>query len=200
MIWQITDRRLYDSEEDFFQGLLVIGEGVDRILFREKDWSFEKQQDFLERVLKEKPHFQDKLFIHNKVALAQRFKSRGCHSAALSGGPRELWQNLGGYTGEISLSFHKGDDPRAYEGISYGFYSPIFATSCKPGAHPLGLEELAGFCQRAPFQVIALGGINLGNARECFKAGAAGIALRSELVRDPNICIKLREELEEYLW
>ncbi|MDQ2856181.1 MAG: thiamine phosphate synthase, partial [Acidobacteriota bacterium] len=42
---------------------------------------------------------------------------------------------------------------------------------------PLGLEKLAEVTTTlAPFPVLALGGVTVDNARDCLRAGAAGIA------------------------
>ncbi len=61
-------------------------------------------------------------------------------------------------------------------GFDYAFLSPIFATATHPEARPLGLDLLALACKSARLPVIALGGIDFGNASACLAAGAAGWA------------------------
>ena len=71
---------------------------------------------------------------------------------------------------------------RAQE-IDYYFYSPVFATSSKPGAAPTGLSALQSFCQvAAPTPVLALGGITPERVSACQRAGAAGVAVLSGIM------------------
>jgi thiamine monophosphate synthase len=73
----------------------------------------------------------------------------------------------------------------AAEGCAYAFLSPVFATVSKPGYGPaLGVGALAA----APLPVWALGGVNARNAATCVAAGAAGVAVRGEVMRagDPG--------------
>ncbi len=76
------------------------------------------------------------------------------------------------------ISCHSIADLRAAarEGFDYAFLSPIFATATHPAAQPLGLDLLAQACNSVALPVIALGGIDLGNAAACRKAGAVGWA------------------------
>ena len=65
----------------------------------------------------------------------------------------------------------------AEEGADYAVLAPIFTPLSKAATRPpLGLDGLAEIAVRAKIPVIALGGITLGNASLCMKAGAAGIA------------------------
>ena len=48
----------------------------------------------------------------------------------------------------------------------------------KPDADPaIGLDGLAEICEAVSVPVIAIGGIDAGNARECVEAGAFGVAV-----------------------
>jgi Thiamine monophosphate synthase len=61
-------------------------------------------------------------------------------------------------------------------GFDYAFLSPIFSTATHPEAIALGLDALAQACRSVQIPVIALGGIDFGNAEACLAAGAAGWA------------------------
>ena len=66
---------------------------------------------------------------------------------------------------------------------------PIFATATKPDAHPVvGLDGLKSVVEKSTIPVVAIGGIDAGNARSCFEAGAAGVAVISCISRavDPQ--------------
>lgn len=55
---------------------------------------------------------------------------------------------------------------------------PVWETPSKPDADPpIGLEGLRDICRAVPIPVVAIGGIDVANARSCIEAGAAGIAV-----------------------
>jgi thiamine-phosphate pyrophosphorylase len=65
----------------------------------------------------------------------------------------------------------------ARAGADYLYFSPIFSTPSKVVyGPPQGLERLAQICRAVQIPVVAIGGVNLENAADCFAAGAAGIA------------------------
>jgi thiamine-phosphate pyrophosphorylase len=59
----------------------------------------------------------------------------------------------------------------------YIFFGPVFATPSKAEfGPPQGLERLAVVCRAVEIPVLAIGGVTLENAAQCFAGGAAGIA------------------------
>jgi thiamine-phosphate pyrophosphorylase len=76
------------------------------------------------------------------------------------------------------------------EPIEYIAYGPIFATQTKSATtEPRGLERLAEVVRHVhPRPVIAIGGIDLDNARQVAATGAAGIAVVSAIAEaaDPS--------------
>ena len=72
---------------------------------------------------------------------------------------------------------------------------PIWATPSKAdAAPPLGLAELERICRAVEIPVIAIGGVDAGNAADCIRAGAAGVAV-VRAATDPG----LREVVDEAL-
>jgi thiamine-phosphate pyrophosphorylase len=64
------------------------------------------------------------------------------------------------------------------EGADYLGAGPVFATESKPDAgEPIGLVSLGRIADAVRIPVVAIGGIELGNAREVRQAGAVGIAV-----------------------
>ena len=54
----------------------------------------------------------------------------------------------------------------------------MWATPTKPDAGaPLGLDGLAAICEAVNVPVIAIGGIDASNARDCINAGTEGVAV-----------------------
>ncbi|MFZ0751134.1 MAG: thiamine phosphate synthase [Pyrinomonadaceae bacterium] len=83
------------------------------------------------------------------------------------------------------------------DGADLVVFGPVFATPSKENyGPPTGLRNLESVAkQLAPFPVLALGGIEVTNARECLRAGASGIAgisLFADLERLDEIVRTLR--------
>jgi len=63
-------------------------------------------------------------------------------------------------------------------GAAYVGAGPVWATPSKPDADaPIGLERLRAICAAVSIPVVAIGGIDPGNAGDCIRAGAAGVAV-----------------------
>ncbi|HKG11549.1 MAG TPA: thiamine phosphate synthase, partial [Gaiellaceae bacterium] len=55
---------------------------------------------------------------------------------------------------------------------------PVWPTPSKQDADPaIGLEGLEEICVAVSIPVVAIGGIDVSNARACIQAGAAGVAV-----------------------
>ena len=62
-------------------------------------------------------------------------------------------------------------------GASYVLVSPVFRTSSKPDADPIGVEGLSEFCARTKLPVFALGGLMTAEqVRKSLETGAWGVA------------------------
>jgi thiamine-phosphate pyrophosphorylase len=88
------------------------------------------------------------------------------------------------------------------ESLDYIAFGPIFATESKvPDCDPRGVERLAAVVRAVqPQPVIAIGGIDLGNAARVAGTGVAGIAVISAIAEaaDPRSAVRvLAETLRE---
>jgi thiamine-phosphate pyrophosphorylase len=63
------------------------------------------------------------------------------------------------------------------DGAAYIGAGPIWATPSKPDADPIGLEGLRAISEAVRLPVIAIGGIDPTNARDCIDTGAYGVAV-----------------------
>jgi thiamine-phosphate pyrophosphorylase len=92
---------------------------------------------------------------------------RWCHNG---GAPREFI---------VGVSCHSLEDARSAEaaGADYVFFGPVFDSPSKRefGA-PQGAAKLREVARALRIPLIAIGGINASNARECLQTGAAGVA------------------------
>ena len=72
------------------------------------------------------------------------------------------------------------EEARAGEalGAAYVGAGPVWATPAKPDADPaIGLEGLAEICRAVSIPVVAIGGVDVFNAADCIRTGAAGVAV-----------------------
>jgi thiamine-phosphate pyrophosphorylase len=87
----------------------------------------------------------------------------------------------------VGVSCHSQESARAARrgGADYVFFGPVFATPSKAAfGAPQGIERLREVSASVEIPVLAIGGVNLENARACITAGAAGIAA-IRLFQDP---------------
>jgi thiamine-phosphate pyrophosphorylase len=73
---------------------------------------------------------------------------------------------------------------------------PVWETPSKPDADPaIGLDGLREICAATTIPVVAIGGIDPGNAGECIRAGAAGVAV----IRSARAVAELRAAIDAAL-
>ena len=91
-----------------------------------------------------------------------------------TGAARALEQDL-----LLGLSASSVEEAVAADGVAeYIGTGPVWATPSKADADPpIGLDGLAEICGRVSLPVVAIGGIDVSNAADCIRAGAAGVAV-----------------------
>jgi thiamine-phosphate pyrophosphorylase len=79
----------------------------------------------------------------------------------------------------LGLSAASVEEAREAAGLAdYIGAGPVWATPSKPDADPpVGLEGLREICAAVDVPVVAIGGIDVSNAADCIRAGAAGVAV-----------------------
>ena len=80
----------------------------------------------------------------------------------------------------LGISAASVDEARAGEARGAGYIGagPVWASPSKPDADPpIGLDGLAAICEAVSIPVVAIGGVDVSNAADCIRAGAAGVAV-----------------------
>ncbi|HYD64621.1 thiamine phosphate synthase [Azospirillum sp.] len=122
--------------------------------------------------------------VHGDPELARAAGAAGVHLP--DGGDATAVRALLGPRALIGVSAHDGAGlaRAAAQGADYATLSPVFPSPSKPGyGPPLGLDGFARLAANAPLPVLALGGIDAGNAAAVRGAGAAGVAVMGALLR-----------------
>ena len=187
----ITNRRLVKG--DFFAQIERVAamEMVDWIIVREKDLRSEEYRMLFAKVARIVHKGGKKCLAHGRIALGM-MSELGADGLHLPLDALREWRAASGRQsgGEgavplVGASAHSAAeiDEAAALGADYATLSPIFATTCKPGAVPLGTAALAAVCKESPIPIFALGGIGRDKLDACIEAGAAGCCMMSALMR-----------------
>ena len=97
----------------------------------------------------------------------------------------------------LGLSATSVEEARAAAGqADYVGAGPVWETPSKADADPaIGLDGLREICRAITIPVVAIGGIDPGNAGECIRAGAAGVAV----IRSARAAAELRAAIDAAL-
>lgn len=156
--------------------------GVDWIQIREKDLSGSELSELVRKVLDCVPP-SCRILVNDRLDVAFAAGAAGVHlgeKSILARDARRFAKGRG-ITGDfqIGASVHSLEEAQVAqaEGADYVIFGPVFATPSKLAfGPPQGLERLAETCRRVTIPVFAIGGISTENARQCYAAGARGIA------------------------
>ena len=188
----ITNRHLVEG--DFLAQIERVAamEMVDWLIVREKDLRTKEYRTLFAKVARIAHKGGKKCLAHGRIALSV-MSELGADGIHLPLDVLREWRAASGrrsvpQAGAVQLvgaSAHFAAEiaEAVALGADYATLSPIFATTCKPGAVPLGIAALAAVCQKSPIPIFALGGIGRDKLDACIEAGAAGCCMMSELMR-----------------
>lgn len=190
-LYYITDRKQLSANENDGRRLLLdrirmaVTAGVDAIQIRERDLSARELTELgtsaVEITRKANP--SAKVLINSRSDVAIACGADGVHlrsddiSAAEA---RAIFMHAGILRPVIGASCHSRAEVELAEGhgTDFAVFGPVFEKDRE--AREKGISSLHKACHRlaakSPMPVLALGGVNIDNALECLRAGAAGIA------------------------
>jgi thiamine-phosphate pyrophosphorylase len=169
-------RTLYDSIR------WAAAAGAGWIQIREKDLDSRSLVELARFAVAETRATSARVLVNDRLDVALAANAEGVHLGEKSL-PLEMvveWRRSAGRSDFlIGVSCHSLESARAAErgGADYIFFGPVFATPSKAAfGAPQGTERLREVCASVGIPVLAIGGVNLENARASISAGAAGIA------------------------
>ncbi len=188
IVCYVTDRKSLNdgsggaSVRDKIQ--MAIEAGADWVQIREKDLPARELADLVRgAVAAGRERASSQVIVNDRLDVALAEGAAGVHLGRESVNAREVvpWCRSGNAPPEflVGVSCHSLEEAHDAEsaGTSYIFFGPIFDTPSKRGlGAPQGAARLAEICRSVRIPVIAIGGVDEGNAAECLRAGAAGIA------------------------
>ncbi len=160
----------------------AIADGVEWIQLREKQMTTFDLVQLTKRVMALTEPARTKVIVNSRLDVALACGAHGVHLPSDSM-PVQRVRQIAPTPFLIGVSTHSLEEAlRAeQEGASYVFFSPVFTSVSKQGYGPekgslAGLHALQRVCKEVRIPVLALGGVDEGNALQCKQAGAAGIA------------------------
>jgi thiamine-phosphate pyrophosphorylase len=167
-----------------FAGILrwveaAVAAQVSLVQIREKLMSARVLYELAERATAFTRGSSTRLLINDRFDIARAAGAAGVHLTERSL-PASIVREVCGENFLIGVSTHSFEaalNARA-EGADFVVFGPVFeAESKRAFGPPQGLEKLGEVANAlAGFPVLAIGGINVENANECFGVGASGVA------------------------
>lgn len=142
------------------------------------------------------------LIVNDRVDIAIAINADGVHLGQ-DDLPVQAARELLGDESIIGLSTHTLDQVRSAldQSIDYIGFGPIFPTTTKANPDQVtGIEllrEARAIAGSLP--IVAIGGITLANARDIIAAGAASVAIISDLLAGPNHITEAARSLQQRL-
>lgn len=163
--------------------------GVDLVQIREKDLEARDLFDLTRAAVALAHDLPGRILVNSRADVALAAGAHGVHLPAGSASPSEI-RKIAPPGFLVGVSCHSLEEVRlaSAETADFAVFGPVFDTASKRRyGPPQGLEKLQQACRAAAIPVYALGGIDTGNAGDCFAAGAAGIAAISLFQRADDL-------------
>jgi thiamine-phosphate pyrophosphorylase len=199
-LYLVTDRSLSLGRDMEWIVEEAVKGGVTMVQLREKDCSTREFIELAIRLKQKLAPYNVPLIINDRADVALAADADGLHIGQ-SDMEYSMARQLLGTDKIIGLSVENMD--QVYESndsdVDYIGISPVFSTTTKTDtAPPFGLEGIRDVMAISNHPVVAIGGINLANAREIMEAGAHGIAVVSAICsaeRPKEAAFELKQKL-----
>ena len=187
-LYLVTDRRwlggrtLWDSV-----GEAILG-GVTLVQLREKEMSSKEYLELARRVKGITDRYGVPLIINDRIDIALAADADGVHL-----GPEDLpvpiARKLLGDGKIIGASAASVDEALLFQaqGADYLGVGAVFPTATKQGTEKVGLDDLREIKSAVRIPVVAIGGINAGNAGPVMETGVDGVAVVSAIMDQTDI-------------
>jgi len=177
-----TEAMTFESPEFqdvLFQVSSAVEAGINLIQIREKNLSARVLFELTERAAEITRKSSTRLLVNDRADIAAGAGADGVHLTTRSLETAVIRETFGDRI-LIGASTHTLAEATAARdgGADFAVFGPVFETESKAQyGEPVGVEKL-GEVARAlhGFPVLALGGINIGNAADCLRAEASGVA------------------------
>ncbi len=186
----MTDRRaLGDRGTEELPALIrrAVAAGIHWVQIREKDLPARELLGLVREAVAAAQGSATRIVVNDRLDVALAAGAAGVHLGEQSLPVAEVaaWRRTAESKPRVPAGFLIGASCHSQEaaleaertGADYVFFGPVFATPSKAAfGPPQGIAKLTEVCRSVRISVIAIGGITVESAAECYSAGAAGIA------------------------
>ncbi len=195
MVIAVTNRKLcQDCFTDRVR--ILINSQPFLVILREKDLTDAEYENLAAEIIKESKNSKAILSL-NRPHIALKLGIENVHLTLTDIEKNDRPEKIK----RVGVSVHSLEDAIKAEklGADYLIAGHIYATDCKKGLAPRGIEFLRSVISVVGIPVFAIGGICEGNFHEPLNAGARGVCLMSELMtcRDPQKQINIYKQYQE---
>lgn len=185
----VTNRKL--SQRPFLEQIKRVCQlRPEAVILREKDLSETEYAKLAEEVYNITTSYDVRLIIHTYINVARELGINTVHMSLhnMREYRKEFIDNVNKInnikTGCSTHSVEEAVEARNM-GASYITAGHVYATDCKKGLAPRGLDFLKNVCDSVDIPVYAIGGINIddGRRKEVKKYGAAGSCIMSGMMK-----------------
>lgn len=185
----VTNRRL--SQRPFLEQIKRVCQlRPEAIILREKDLSETEYAKLTEEVYNITTSYDVRLIIHTYINVARELGINTVHMSLhnMREYRKEFIDNVNKINNiKTGCSIHSVEEAVEARnmGASYITAGHVYATDCKKGLAPRGLDFLKNVCDSVDIPVYAIGGINIddGRRKEVKKYGAAGSCIMSGMMK-----------------
>jgi thiamine-phosphate pyrophosphorylase len=177
LLCDVTDRRSVAEGNLLPVVERAVAAGVDLIQIREKDLETRALLALVEAAMARARGTVTRILVNDRLDAALTARADGVHLPG-HGFPvaavRRAYPEL-----LIGASCHDLDELRAAEagGADFAVFGPVFAPLSKAGERPpVGVGKLGEAARAVKIPVLALGGVTVENAAECWRVDVAGVA------------------------
>ena len=173
----VTSRGMCD---DFIKRVGELYKNGITVILREKDLSESEYEKLAQRVIEVCPD----VILHSYTDVAKRLGVKRIHLPL-----HKMNENIKNDFETVGVSVHSAEEAAAAEkmGADYVTAGHIFATDCKRGLAPRGLEFLKSVVDSVSIPVYGIGGISPDNIAKIKGTGADGGCIMSGLMKCENI-------------
>ena len=185
----VTNRRL--SQRPFLEQIKRVCQlRPEAVILREKDLSETEYAKLAEEVYNITTSYDVRLIIHTYINVAKELGINTVHMSLhnMREYRKEFIDNVNKINNiKTGCSIHSVEEAVEARnmGESYITAGHVYATDCKKGLAPRGLDFLKNVCDSVDIPVYAIGGINIddGRRKEVKKYGAAGSCIMSGMMK-----------------
>lgn len=185
----VTNRKL--SQRPFLEQIKRVCQlRPEAIILREKDLSETEYAKLAEEVYNITTSYDVRLIIHTYINVARELGINTVHMSLhnMREYRKEFIDNVNKTNNiKTGCSIHSVEEAVEARnmGASYITAGHVYATDCKKGLAPRGLDFLKNVCDSVDIPVYAIGGINIDDGRreEVKKYGAAGSCIMSGMMK-----------------